>query len=141
MTILEFKSVVLSKSTNRKELPDDFYERVFSSLKRVAKDTLPLILTKVISNDNIITFPVLRKIDSETYVQMPTKPTTDEDVLTIDDELIDAVALLTMSTLEKQNLKTYMGLYYKEIEMNDERLIMTSLSDENQCFDRFQEYP
>lgn len=144
MTMGEFKPLLLSKSVGRTELPPDadLKERIHTALKRIAKDTLPLKLTKNVPTGTLVTFSVIRKIDSNTYVRFPIKPVDDEADMDMDAELMDATALYIMAGLERANARTYMGLYYTEIELNNDRLTETELTDaDNDCADRFMVFP
>lgn len=144
MVLAEFKPVLLSKSVARTTLPADaeLYERVFSALKRVAFDTIPIRLSKRVLPTTLVTFPVFRKVDDQLYIRLPSKPINDDEDLDIDESLVDAVALYVMAGLERANAKTYMGLYYREIEMNNDRLTETILSESsNDCAPRFGIFP
>jgi len=144
MTAEDFKPIILSKSVGRTKLPEDreLFERIFSALKRVAFDTMPLRLTEKVPINELITFSVFRRVDRELYIRTPAKPITSDDDIDMDAELLDAVALYIMAGLEKANAKTCMGLYYREIEMNNDRLIETILTDsDNDCAERFTVFP
>jgi len=127
MTLTDFKILCLTKSMNRTKLPinTDFIPKVFSALKRVAKDTVPL---RLIVNDGTGQ-QILRKTDEFMLIRFPFPPRVEDDIIDIDDALLDAVALFTMAGIELTRSQQYMGLYYKEIELNDERLIETHLMD------------
>lgn len=126
MIYSDFVTLLLSKSNNRTVLPDEFQlkDKIYSSLKRVAKDTVPLRLVITDGTGQ----QILRKIDEYSLVRYPFKPLLTTDVIDIDDALLDAVALFTMAGMETQRAKQFMGLYYKEIELNNERLVETNLS-------------
>lgn len=144
MIIEDFKTLLLSKSVARTILPAnaDLYERIFTALKRVATDTIPLRLSTIVATGDLVTFPVYRKPDTTLYVRFPDKPLIDEDELDMDEALQDAVALYVMAGLERSNAKTYMGLYYREIEMNNDRLTETELVEaSNECSPRFMVFP
>ena len=126
MTLLSFKTVILSKSNNRSELPADpqLIEKIFTGLKRIAKDTVPLRLVIVDGTGQ----QILRKVDEYGFIRFPFRPLNDESVIDIDDALLDALALFVMAGMEIPRAKTLMGMYYAEIEFNNERLIETYLS-------------
>ena len=127
MTLTDFKVLCLTKSMNRTKLPDnvDFIPKVYTALKRVAKETIPL---RLIVNDGTGQ-QILRKTDEFMLIRFPFPPRVEDDIIDIDDALLDAVALFTMAGIELSRSTQYMGLFYKEIEMNDERLIETFLVD------------
>jgi len=127
LTLLSFKTVILSKSNNRSELPDNpqLIEKIFTALKRVAKETVPL---RLVIEDGAGQ-QVLRKVDEFGLIRFPFRPLTDDDVIDIDDALLDATALFVMAGMETQRAKQLMGLFYAEIEMNNDRLVETFLSD------------
>ena len=135
MNMIEFEVLCLSKSVGRmKEFEKTiFFEKTYSALKRVALDTLPLILH--------INYPqgqqILRKIDENSYIRFPRKPQKVEDELDIDMSLVDATAYMVMASYETQRAKIYMGLYYTEIENNNSKLIETDLV--NTTNDNFDE--
>ncbi len=144
MTIGEFKPLLLSKSVARTELPDrvELCFRIYSALKRVAFDTLPLRLSQYVKMGDPVTFSVFRKVDAEMYIRTPENPLIDDDILDIDEELATAVALLVMADLERAYGKIHMGKYYTEIENNNERLIETTLDESsNECAERFRVFP
>jgi len=153
MTLGEFRLVLLSKSIARTALPadQDLKQRIFTGLKLIAKETLPLRL--------IVTdptgFTILRRLDSEwqttvnavttvnagMYVRMPSIPTSEDDEIDIDLALIDALAYYVMAGLERGNANTLMGMYHGEIDMNNDRLIETVLSDTTNDSCRFCVFP
>jgi hypothetical protein len=144
MTISEFKPILLSKSVGRTALPTDaeLYARIYTALKKVAKHTIPLRLSKQVEDGILITFPVFRRVDEKLYVRLPSKPVNDDEDLDIDEALTDAVALYIMAGLERANAKTYMGMYWGEIDDNNDRLIETEvLEANNECADRFRAFP
>lgn len=126
MKYSEFKVLLLSKSNNRTVLPDlpQLDEKVFTALKRVAKDTLALRLL-VSEPDG---FQILRRTDEHMFIRFPSKPTLDTDTIDIDDTLMDALALFVMAGMEIPRAGQLMGMYYKEIELNDDRLVETYLA-------------
>ena len=125
MTLEEFGVVLAAKSTQRQPSVIDavYAEKVYTAMKRVAKDTLPLSL--------LVNSPVgqriLRKFDTDAYIRYPKKAVKASDDIDMDESLIDAVALMVMAGLETQRAKIYMGLYYTEIENNDKVQIEASL--------------
>lgn len=139
-TFGDLKKIILSKTTNKKELPETINELVFSAMKRIARETLPLYLTRIISkedfssfNEQIISNPLIN-----TYVLMPTKPIQDTDEITMDDILMDAIAFLVLASIVKTDSKRYIAQYYHEKELFDTTL---SATDSNGAFDRYSEYP
>ncbi len=144
LTIGEFKPLILSKSVARTELPDtqELCLRIYTALKRVAFDTVPLRLSQYVKMGEPITFSVFRKVDANMYIRTPENPIVEADVLDIDEELATAVALLIMADLERAYGKIHMGKYYTEIENNNERLIETTLDESsNECTERFRVFP
>ncbi|NOQ31121.1 MAG: hypothetical protein GQ570_08375 [Helicobacteraceae bacterium] len=144
MTVDEFKVLLKSKSIGRTQLPDDtdLYQRIQTACKRIAMDTVPLRLSKTVPVGTLVTFPVYRKLDETSYIRTPSIAVTLDDDVDIDSVLLDAVALYVMAGLERPNGKTHMGLYYREIEVNNDRLVETVLSDnDNDCAERYQQFP
>ena len=122
MVILDFKNTVRSKAPNQtkgKLEGIDFLNRVWTSLKRVAND---VVVMRLIETD-ASTIKVLRKIDSTTYMRMPEMPLDEKSEVDIEESLLDAVALFIMAGLDRQNSKGHMGLYYREIENANKRLM------------------
>jgi len=126
MVLSELRILVKTKSTATVKMPEleDFRERVFSALKRVAIDTLPLVLVESTESSQT----VMRRIDENTFVRLPNKPDREDSVIDMDIALEDAVALYVIAGLERAKAKTHMGLYWKEIDSNNERLIETYIS-------------
>ena len=140
MTLEEFGRHMLSFSSGRTNVPSDelLAERVFTALKKVAKHTVPLKL-KVSSPAG---FTIIRRIDSETYIRMPEKPKiSTPTAIDIDKVLIDAVALYVLAGLETQRAKTLMGMYWGEINENNDRLTETFLSTASNDAPRFSKFP
>lgn len=129
MTLKDFGILLMSKSTQRKSIAiDDVYiEKVYSAIKRVAKDTVPLTLLV----NSPIGQRVMRKIDDNAYIRYPKKAINETDIVDVDEALLDAVALYVMAGLETQRAKIYMGLYYTEIENNDAVQIEASINTDS----------
>lgn len=127
MILRDFKELILSKSTNRQTIPAsvDLHHRVHTALKQIALKTIPLRLIVNEPNGNSI----LRKIDEVTYIRIPRIPNTEEDSIDIDDVLLDACALYVIAGIEKEKAGTYMGMFFGEIDANNNRLIETALSE------------
>jgi len=140
MTLEEFGRFMLTKSSGRTSVPSDelLAERVFHALKKVAKDTVPLKLKL----KSPLGYTILRRIDSETYIRMPDKPKiSTPTAIDIDKVLLDAVALYVLAGLETQRAKTLMGLYWGEINDNNDRLTETFLSTASNDAPRFNQFP
>ena len=138
MTLKNFRVALLNKSLGRTVLPDDvaLKERIFSGLKMIAKETIPLrLLVTGIENNSVI-----RRVDEELFIRFPEKPTDEELEVDIDEELIDALAFLVMSNLERAHKKQHIGDYLREIDMNNDRLMETYLSDSTNESDKMQPY-
>lgn len=139
MTLNEFRPLLLAKSLGRTALPpdSDLKQRIFSGLKLIAKETVPLRL--------VVTSPagytILRKLDEEMYIRMPAIPTSEDSELDLDLALIDALAYYVMAGLERGNANTHMGMYHGEIDMNNDRLTETYLSTTTNDSDRFCVFP
>lgn len=126
MILSELKKLMLSKTINRKVIPDDINleERVFTALKKIAMDTVPLRL--VVQNPT--GHSIMRRVDSLTYIRFPNMPINDDSDIDMDMFLIDAVALYVMAGLEKEKASVYMGMYWELITENDNRLCETYLA-------------
>lgn len=126
MILSEFKKLLLSKTISRKTLPDDINleERVYTALKKIAMDTVPLRL--VVQNPT--GHSIMRRVDSLTYIRFPNMPINNDSDIDIDMFLIDALALYVMAGLEKEKASVYMGMYWELITENDNRLCETYLA-------------
>lgn len=126
MIFSEFKKLLLSKTISRKTLPDDINleERVYTALKEVAMDTVPLRL--VVQNPT--GHSIMRRVDSLTYIRFPNMPINNDSDIDMDMFLLDAVALYVIAGLEKEKASVYMGMYWKIITENDTRLCETYLA-------------
>ena len=131
MTQGEFRLVLTEKSVNRKTLPatQELAERIFTGLKRIAKDTVPLRLVILVEDWSLNTISVMRRVEGNVGIRTPKRPSVEESDIDIDDELIDALSLFVMAGLERQKAQMHMGMYHKEIDMNNDRLIETALLD------------
>ncbi len=139
MTLNEFRPVLLAKSVARTQLPDDanLKERIFAGLKLIAKETVPLRL--IIKNT--LGFTILRRLDTDMYIRMPSVPTSEDSEIDLDLALIDALAYYVMAGLERGNANTHMGMYHGEIDMNNDRLTETILSDTTNDSQKFCQFP
>ena len=126
MIVSEFKELMLSKTISRKTIPDDIriYERIFTALKKIAMDTVPLRL--VIQDPT--GHSIMRRVDTLTYIRFPNIPNANDSEIDIDAFLLDAAALYVMAGLEKEKASVYMGMYWEIITENDNRLCETYLS-------------
>ena len=126
MTLDEFRPMLLAKSVNRVQLPadSDLKERIFAGLKRIAKETVPLRLYVADPTG----FTILRRLDDNMYIKMPSAPLTDDSEIDTDLALLDALAFYVMAGLERAQAKVHMGMYHGEIDMNNDRLTETFLS-------------
>lgn len=126
MILSEFKELMLSKSISRKTLPDDIrlQERVYTALKKIAMDTIPLRL--MVNNPDGLS--IMRRIDKITYIRFPDMPVYEDSEIDIDLFLLDAAALYVMAGIEKEKAQVYMGMYHEIIDENDNRLCETYLS-------------
>lgn len=126
MILSELKELMLSKSTSRKTLPDDIRleERVYTALKKIAMDTVPLRLVVQDPSGHSI----MRRVDKITYIRFPNMPIRNDSDIDMDMFLLDAVALYVMAGLEKEKASVYMGMYWELITENDNRLCETYLS-------------
>lgn len=126
MILSEFKKLLLSKTISRKTLPDDINleERVYTALKEVAMDTVPLRLVV----QNPVGHSIMRRVDSLTYIRFPNMPINNDSDIDMDMFLLDAVALYVIAGLEKEKASVYMGMYWKIITENDTRLCETYLA-------------
>ena len=130
---------MLSHSSGRTVIPSGelMTERVWTAMKRIAKDTIPLKLVVHIPKG----YTIIRRVDSETYIRKPEKPKlgTTED-LDLDEMLMDALALYTLAGLEQQKAKTYMGMYWGEINSYNDTLTETFLSSASNEALRFNKF-
>ena len=126
MIVSEFKELMLSKTISRKTIPDDIriYERIFTALKKIAMDTVPLRLVVQDPTGHSI----MRRVDTLTYIRFPNMPNANDSEIDIDAFLLDAAALYVMAGLEKEKASVYMGMYWEIITENDNRLCETYLS-------------
>ena len=126
MIVSEFKELMLSKTISRKTIPDDIriYERIFTALKKIAMDTVPLRLVVQDPTGHSI----MRRVDIITYIRFPHIPNANDSEIDIDAFLLDAAALYVMAGLEKEKASVYMGRYWEIMTENDNRLCETYLS-------------
>lgn len=126
MILSEFKKLMLSKTINRKVIPEDINleERIFTALKKTAMDTITLRL--VVQNPD--GHSIMRRIDSITYIRFPNMPIQDDSDIDTDEFLLDAVALYVMAGIEKEKASVYMGMYWEIITENETRLCETYLA-------------
>ena len=126
MIVSEFKELMLSKTISRKTIPDDIriYERIFTALKKIAMDTVPLRLVVQDPTGHSI----MRRVDTLTYIRFPYIPNANDSEIDMDAFLLDAAALYVMAGLEKEKASVYMGMYWEIITENDNRLCETYLS-------------
>jgi len=140
MTLEEFGRFMQTKSVGRIEAPinEQMTERVYTGMKKIAKDTI--VLRWVI--DNPVGYEIIRRVDENTYIRFPKKPILDGgEQLDIDDELLDALALYVMAGLEMQRSKVLMGMYWEEINQNNDRLTETYLQYASNDAERFHVFP
>jgi hypothetical protein len=139
MTLNEFRPLLLSKSVGRTQLPDnsDLKQRIFAGLKLIAKETVPLRL--VVSNPTGYT--ILRSLDENMYIRMPSIPTSEDSEIDMDLALMDALAYYMMAGLERGNANVHMGMYHGEIDMNNDRLTETYLSTTTNDSCKFRQFP
>jgi len=139
MTLNEFRPLLLAKSLGRTQLPADseLKERIFTALKLIAKETVPLRL--VITDP--IGFTVLRKLDEFMYIRMPSIPASEDSEIDLDLALMDALAYYIMAGLERGNANVLMGMYHGEIDMNNDRLTETYLSTTTNDSCKFCQFP
>lgn len=139
MTLSEFRPLLLAKSVGRTTLPVDIdlKERIFTGLKLIAKETIPLRLVTTTS----VGYTVLRRIDDDMYIRMPSVPTSEDSEIDLDLALMDALAYYVMAGLERSNANTHMGMYHGEIDMNNDRLTETFLSTTTNDANRFCQFP
>ena len=126
MIVSEFKELMLSKTISRKTIPDDIriYERIFTALKKIAMDTVPLRLVVQDPTGHSI----MRRVDTLTYIRFPNIPNANDSEIDIDAFLLDAAALYVMAGLEKEKASVYMGMYWEIMTENDNRMCETYLA-------------
>ena len=129
MIVSEFKELMLSKTISRKTIPDDIriYERIFTALKKIAMDTVPLRLVVQDPTGHSI----MRRVDTITYIRFPDMPQVNDSDIDMDEFLLDAAALYVMAGLEKEKASVYMGMYWEIITENETRLCETYLATAN----------
>jgi len=139
MTLSEFRPLLLAKSLSRTTLPidTDLKERIFTGLKLIAKETVPLRLVVQIPAG----YTILRKLDETMFIRMPQPPASEDSEIDTDLALIDALAYYVMAGLERGNANTLMGMYHGEIDMNNDRLTETFLSTTTNDSCKFCQFP
>ena len=139
--MLGFRDLLSEKNNNRQIELDEkkLGERIFAGLKRIATDTVPFIL---VENQQSMAH-IIRRIDANTFIRMPEKPSIDLDEIDMDEMLLDALAFYVMAGIEKVKAKVHMGMYHGEIDMNNARLIETvlSCSEDDGELDRYNQFP
>lgn len=140
MTLEEFERYLLTHSSGRIVVPANevMAERVWTGMKRIARDTIPL---KLVTNEPAGS-TVLRHIDESTYVKKPEKPKSQTAAdLEMDDMLMDALAYYVLAGLEVQRSKMYMGMYWGEIDAFNGTLIEFHLNTASNDAPRFRVFP
>lgn len=130
MTVREVYVEALEKSSGRTQLPEEYkmLSGAFVAMKRIAKDTLPLRLKRTAVT--IVGERILRMIDTDTFIKFPKKPDSVDEELEMDEALLDAMAFWVIKGLEPQVENRYYRGYQDEIDMNQERLIETMISED-----------
>jgi hypothetical protein len=133
MEYSEFKILIKSKSLGR--LTANFDDEILpmqieTGIKFIAMRTVVL---RLVTQSNT-TVSVLRKLDDETFIRTPNKPTEAGSVIDIDDALLDALALYVIAGYERQQAKVHMGMCHAEIDANNVRLIETEQGDDDGCY-------
>ena len=140
MTIEEFGIFMLTHSSGRTNVPSGeiMSERIWTAMKRISKNAYPLKLT--VNEPAGLT--IVRKVDESTYIRQPGKPILGSSKqLDMDDDLMDALAYYVLAGLETQRAKTYMGLYWGEINSFNDTLTETDLNTANNEASRFRKFP
>jgi hypothetical protein len=108
MTYAEFKQDIIAKSSNR-TTTDSFINsnnidnKVYTAMMWVARKTLVMELVDEGYEKSMRTVGGLK-------MRYPIKPTSDEEVIVFDDDLIDAVAYHVLAGIEITKAKVYMGM-------------------------------
>ena len=131
---------MLTHSSGRGIVPSGevMADRVWTGMKRLAKDSYPLKLTY---NDPLGQ-TIIRKVDENTYIKEPKKPilgTTQN--LEMDAGLMDALAYYVLAGLETQKAKVYMGMYWGEVNSYNDTLTETDLNTASNEAPRFRQFP
>lgn len=139
MTLSEFRPLLLAKSVGRTTLPADadLKQRIFTGLKLIAKETVPLRLVV----EAPAGYTILRRTDDNMHIRMPSIPTGEDSEIDLDLALIDALAYYVMAGLERGNANVHMGMYHGEIDMNNDRLVETFLSTTTNDSCKFCQFP
>ena len=140
MTLEEFDRFMLSKSSGRTITPTKelMAEKVWTGMKKIAMDTVPLML--VVMETQGLT--IIRRVDEFTYIRKPEKPilNTPND-LDMDDLLLDALSYFVLAGIEFSRSKQLMGLYHTEIEAYNDKLTETHLTEASNESDKFRQFP
>ncbi len=140
MTLNEFGRFLNTKSVGRIEPPinEQMTERVFTAMRKIARDTMPLRWVV----DDPANYDVLRRVDANTWIRTPEKPILDSgNQLDIEDELLDALALYVLAGLEVQRGKILMAMYYEELDAYNNKLTETYLAVASNDAERFYAFP
>ncbi len=140
MTFEDFSRFLNTKSMGRIEPPinEQLTERVFTAMKKIAMDTIPL--RWVVEDPD--GYEILRRVDEYTFVRMPLKPVIGSgDALDIEESLVDSLALYVMAGLELQRSKVLMGMYRENIDQYNVKLIETYLFEATNDAERFYVFP
>lgn len=140
MTLEEFGVFMLTHSSGRTNVPSKeiLSERVWTAMKKIAKDAYPLKLTVNVPAG----LTIIRKVDESTYIRQPNKPILGSSKqLDLDEELMDALSYYVLAGLETQRAKTYMGLYWGEVNSFNDTLTETDLNTASNEASRFRKFP
>ncbi len=112
-------------------------ERMWVGMIRLAYDVVSTNWLVTEAKDNNI----LRRVDANSFIRKPDKPTiTEDEQIDIEDNLIQALRLLVMASIEEQRRKTLMHNYYVEIENYTQAKIeiyLEGATNDSQRFHRF----
>ena len=140
MTFEDFARFLNTKSMGRIEpvVNEQLTERVYTGMKRIGSDTMP-IRWLVSDPDG---YEIMRRVDAFTYIRYPVKPVIGNgEHLDLEESLVDALALYVVAGLELSRSKVLMGMYYKEIDTYNDKLTETFLAEATNDAERFYTYP
>ena len=127
MIIAEIRDLMSSKVHDDHELPatDKFCTLCYTAIKKIAKETTPLILKETELPDN----GALRKISKDVYLRIPYRPRKETDIVDMDEVLDEAVVYYMLASIDKVRAGAWMTLFNKEILQFDDILVETSLDN------------
>lgn len=118
MTVLEFRRIVASKSSNRDQftIPTP---RICDQINLALKEVANKIIVRTYVVDDAENNEILRQVGKTTFIRKPKKVENEEDEIDIDEELLDAIAYRVLADNEVQKANYYIAMFFNLINTYD----------------------